>query len=54
MGADVTMREVIAIFDIGKTNGKLYRFNDKFQMEFQIQCIKENKENQYIWTTIKS
>lgn len=51
MGANVTMQKVIAIFDIEKTNGKLYRFNDKFQVEFQIPCIK--KENRYIWTTTK-
>jgi sugar (pentulose or hexulose) kinase len=29
------MQKVIAIFDIGKTNKKLYLFNDKFQVVFQ-------------------
>ena len=29
------MRKVIAIFDIGKTNKKLYLFDDKFQVVFQ-------------------
>jgi sugar (pentulose or hexulose) kinase len=29
------MQKVIAVFDIGKTNKKLYLFNDKFQVVFQ-------------------